>query len=91
MEEEVGISVKPEELELLNSIRVKDRFVDTYAVLKNINEVDLKLQETEVVAAKFVGFQELDQIWQDKNLVPRERFLHYRQVLKEFVEKHKKK
>ncbi|RRD94029.1 NUDIX domain-containing protein [Clostridiales bacterium COT073_COT-073] len=90
LEEEVGITAKPEELELLNSVRVKDRFVDTYAVLKNLKESDLKLQETEVVDAKFVGFGELDQIWQNKNLVPRERFLQYRQALKDFVDKHKK-
>lgn len=88
--EEVGIEVNPSDLELINSIRVKDRFVDTYAVIKNVSEIELKLQDTEVIDAKFVDFEELDRIWQEKNLVPRERFLQYRQALKDYVEKNKK-
>ena len=88
--EEVGVAVDPAELKLLNTIRIKDRFVDTYAVVRDLEVKDLTLQAEEVIDAKFVDFTELTQIWQDNNLVPRERFLQYRDVLRNFVEESKK-
>lgn len=88
--EEVGVAVDPAELKLLNTIRIKDRFVDTYAVVRDLEVKDLTLQAEEVIDAKFVDFTELTQIWQDNNLVPRERFLQYRDVLRNFVEENKK-
>ena len=88
--EEVGVVVDPAELKLLNTIRIKDRFVDTYAVVRDLEVKDLTLQAEEVTDAKFVDFTELTQIWQDNNLVPRERFLQYRDVLRNFVEENKK-
>lgn len=88
--EEVGVAVDPAELKLLNTIRIKDRFVDTYAVVRDLEVKDLTLQAEEVIDAKFVDFTELTQIWQDNNLVPRERFLQYRDVLWNFVEENKK-
>ena len=88
--EEVGVAVNPAELKLLNTIRIKDRFVDTYAVVRDLEVKDLTLQAEEVTDAKFVDFTELTQIWQDNNLVPRERFLQYRDVLWNFVEENKK-
>ena len=90
LEEEVGVAVDPAELKLLNTIRIKDRFVDTYAVVRDLEVKDLTLQAEEVTDAKFVDFTELTQIWQDNNLVPRERFLQYRDVLWNFVEESKK-
>lgn len=88
--EEVGIKVEAKEVELINSLRVKDRFVDTYAVVRNLQVSDLHLQADEVIEAKFVDFDELDRIWQGQKLVPRERFGHYRSALKHFVDKNKK-
>lgn len=88
--EEVGVAVDPAELKLLNTIRIKDRFVDTYAVVRDLEVKDLTLQAEEVIDAKFVDFTELTQIWQNNNLVPRERFLQYRDVLRNFVEENKK-
>lgn len=88
--EEVGIDVAPEELELLDTIRVKDRFVDTYGVIKDIEVQDLHLQSTEVIDAKFVDFDELCRIWENNQLVPRERFLLYKDSLEAFIKKHKK-
>ena len=86
----MGVAVDPAELKLLNTIRIKDRFVDTYAVVRDLEVKDLTLQAEEVIDAKFVDFTELTQIWQDNNLVPRERFLQYRDVLRNFVEESKK-
>ena len=88
--EEVGVVVDPQELKLLNTVRIKDRFVDTYVAVRNLETKDLTLQAEEVTDAKFVDFTELVQIWEDKNLVPRERFLQYRDALRDFVEKNKK-
>ncbi len=90
LEEEVGVAAESAELELLHTVRVKDRFVDTYALVKNVEASELILQMEEVVEARFVDFTELDQIWSANSLVPRERFMQYRQALKDFVEKNKK-
>ena len=87
--EEVGVVVEPAELKLLNTVKVKDRFVDTYVVVRNLEVKDLTLQAEEVVDARFVDFTELTQIWQAGNLVPRERFLQYSDALRYFVEQNR--
>lgn len=90
LQEEVGISAEEGELELLHTIRVKDRFIDTYAIVKNVSRADLVLQKEEVVDAKFVDFEELNRIWEEHELVPRERYLLYRDLLQQFIEKNRK-
>ena len=85
--EELGVKVAPENLKLMHTIRVKDRFVDTYINYMDVALEELVLQYTEVVDAKYVSFDELVAMWEDDELCPKERFRIYRDVLKEMVDK----
>lgn len=83
--EEVGIHAKKKELLLIHSIRVKDRFVDTYITLQKVQVNDLILQPEEVVDAKFVLFDELFQMWKQGIVVPKSRFLLYKDRIEKFA------
>lgn len=85
LSEEVGISVNADELTLINSIRMKDRFVDTYITVQNVYLEDLTLQAEEVVDARFVPFGELYEMWKNGLVVPRERFGIYQKQIKEYI------
>lgn len=85
LKEEVGISAQPSQLMLINSMRIPDRFVDTYFTCQPITLSDLTLQPEEVVDARFVTFSELFALWKSGQLVPRERFRLYHKRLEELA------
>lgn len=84
-EEEVGIKAGPEELTLLDTVRLEDRFVDTYINCRPVKLSELSLQHTEVVDARLVTFEELCKEWEEGKVMPR-RFARYRYKLKEFLD-----
>ncbi len=84
--EEVGIKAKPEELHLMHTICLKERFVDTYITRQNITMEDIKLQKEEVVDAKLVSYSELLNMWDEGVIVPKSRFLLYKDKIKEFIQ-----
>ena len=77
--------VEQEHLQKIDTVRVKDRFVDAYLNITDAKVTDLVLQETEVVDAKYVSFEELIQLWEKGMVSPRERFKRYRDKLEEIV------
>lgn len=83
--EELGIHLNPSQLKQIHSVRVQDRFVDTYVNITDAKIEELVLQETEVVDAKFVSFDELIQMWEKGIVSPRERFKLYRDKLETIV------
>lgn len=85
LSEEVGIYAKAEELTLINSICLKDRFVDTYITMQDVHLEELKLQPEEVINARFVTYQELIKMWESKLVIPKERFETYRNQIKKVV------
>ena len=85
LEEEVGIKAKPEEVMLMDTVRLVDRFVDTYINWRPVKLSELKLQDTEVVDARLVTYEELCREWEAGKVMPR-RFARYREKLKRFVE-----
>lgn len=77
LEEELGISVSPEELKLVFSSvneRNTNTIYDVYEVRWNGNVSQLKLQEGEVVDAKWVDFEELCAMEERGELVPPLRY-----------------
>lgn len=70
LREETGISAEPEELRLIHSAVMPDRFVDTYIVQKKADTENLRLQPGEVVDAKLVSFPELENLFTQKKMVP---------------------
>ncbi|MDF2887690.1 MAG: hydrolase [Lacrimispora sp.] len=83
--EEAGIHAEKEDLKLIHSIRLRERFVDTYITRQNITMKDVKLQAEEVVDAKFVTFDELLDLWKQGVVVPKSRFLLYKDNISEFI------
>lgn len=60
LDEELGIKVTPDDLELIASYkRIKD-YADVWVLRKNINIDDLMLQKDEVQAVKWVSLQEFE-------------------------------
>ena len=62
IKEELGLTVKPEELELIFSGQedVKQVFFDIYYMKKNFNISDLKLQKEEVDFVEWLSFKEIE-------------------------------
>lgn len=85
LSEEVGIQAKETELQLVHTIRLKERFVDTYFTRQDVSRKDLKLQAEEVVDAMFVDFDRLTQLWNQGVVVPKSRFLLYKEKLEAFL------
>ncbi|MFR3727554.1 NUDIX hydrolase [Lacrimispora sp.] len=83
--EETGIHVREEELVLIHTVRLEERFVDTYITRQRINVKQLALQPEEVVDAKFVTFEELLQMWEQGIVVPKTRFLLYKDCIRRFI------
>lgn len=88
LKEETGICALAEDLTLLHSIRLEERFVDTYITVQDIKLEDLKLQEEEVVGARFVSFKELSDMWEKGLVVPRERIRMYKDKLELYKNTH---
>ena len=80
--EEVGLNVAAGQLKLLHSVRVFERFVDTYLCRSEINLSRLVLQDLEVSAAKLVTYDELCALFAKGEVMPRERFPLYQEQLK---------
>ena len=85
LSEEVGIHASKDELHLIHSICLKERFVDTYITRQNVNLEDLALQTEEVVDAKFVVFDELMEMWRQGIVVPKSRFPLYKDKIESFI------
>lgn len=81
LSEEIGVTARPEELTLLHTVRLQDRFVDTYLLRRDLDPDKLTLQPTEVVGARLVSFPELEVLWEAGLVVPRERFILYHTAL----------
>lgn len=83
--EEVGVRAQKEQLLLIHAIRLKERFVDTYITRQKAAIKDITIQQEEVVDAKFVTFQELLDMWKQGIVVPKSRFLLYKDRIQEFL------
>jgi 8-oxo-dGTP pyrophosphatase MutT (NUDIX family) len=83
--EETGIHVREEDLNLIHTIQCKDRFVDTYITRQKVSLKDLTLQPEEVVDAKLVTFRELLGMWDQGIVVPKTRFLLYKDSICAFI------
>ena len=87
IKEELGLTVKPKELELIFSGQedVKQVFFDIYYMKKNFNISDLKLQKEEVDFVEWLSFKEIE------TLIKKDLFLesHAEELyrLKEIFEK----
>ena len=81
LREETGMVATSGQLALIHSVRVFERFVDTYLYRTELDLSKLILQQSEVCDAKLVSFDELCALFQTGVVMPRERFPLYRKLL----------
>lgn len=62
VKEELGITLKPEELELMMSYKRNHDFVDVYLARKDIDLKDITMQAEEVADVKWVAVEELENL-----------------------------
>lgn len=85
LSEEAGIKAQKQDLHLIHSIRQKERFVDTFITRLDVTIEDVRMQPEEVVDAKFVTFKDLLELWKQGIVVPKSRFLLYKDSIREFI------
>lgn len=66
LEEEIGLAVTADELEFLGEIRRGHRFGASYLLKTDVSLVDLKLQEDEVVAVKWVTKEDFIKMMEER-------------------------
>lgn len=62
VKEELGINLKPEELELMMSYKRNHDFVDVYLARKDIELEEITMQKEEVSDVKWVSKEELEEL-----------------------------
>lgn len=79
LEEEIGLKVEPDDLQFLGEIRRGHRFGTSYLLKTDISLVDLKFQEDEVIAAKWVTKEELKKMLDERKTTETlpQRFSYY--------------
>lgn len=85
LREETGLQVLPHQLSLLHTVRLQDRFVDTYIVRVDFALPQLVLDQTETVQAILVDWEELIALWMAGKLCPASRFPLYKGRLSAFL------
>lgn len=81
VKEELGINLKPEELELMMSYKRNHDFVDVYLARKDIELEEITMQKEEVADVKWVSKEELE------NLIKKEQTPKSLQIYFEFLKK----
>ena len=69
VKEEIGVSIKENELVLFHVYRQKNYFMDIYLVKKDVAIADITLDENETVDAKWVPEKELQAMIERESLV----------------------
>lgn len=90
LKEELGISIKKEELiylytikeEKINQDYIEKIFYDTYVLTKNINLIDLKIEKKEISEVKYMYYQDVFKLISEtnNNFVP--NYEDYKRILK---------
>lgn len=69
LSEELGIKANKDEMKFIASYRRKFDYVDVWLLNKNIDIKDIKLQEDEVQAVKWVTLEEFEEMLKNKEAI----------------------
>ena len=69
LSEELGIKANKDEMKLIASYRRKFDYVDVWLLNKNIDIKDIKLQEDEVQAVRWVTLEEFEEMLKNKEAI----------------------
>lgn len=81
LSEELGINTTKDEMKFLASYRRKIDYVDVWLLSKNIDVKDIKVQEDEVQAVKWVTLEEFEKMLDNKEVV-RSSYDYYKLYVK---------
>ena len=68
--EEMGIDLKPDDIEFLLGFKREHDFVDVFIAKSEVDISDVKMQESEVSESRWVNPSELDKLIEDGEFVP---------------------
>lgn len=81
LSEELGIKAEKEEMKFLASYRRKFDYVDVWLLNRNIDVKDIKMQEDEVQAVKWVTSEEFEKMLDSKEVI-RSSYDYYKLYIK---------
>ncbi len=90
LQEELGLTVEPDQLVLLGSSMLDHRLVDTYMLITEVDTLRLSLQQEEVAEAKLVTLQQLDEVCRTGHTWCRTTLKNYRGIIESTVDRLKK-
>ncbi len=67
--EEIGLTIKEEELELVKKVKTAKTVIYTFFIKKDVDIDDLKLQSEEVMEIKWLSIPEVEQIVAEGNFI----------------------
>lgn len=70
VKEELNIDSNKDEIELILTLKREHDFVDVWIIKKNVDIKDVSIQEEEVFEAKYVSFDELEEMINNNEFVP---------------------
>jgi 8-oxo-dGTP pyrophosphatase MutT (NUDIX family) len=81
--EELGVQLRDDEIEFVDTIDYKNCFCEIYYSSKSININDIKLQEEEVESVSWLGIEEIESLieqgkFRKGNIEPFNKVLEYR-------------
>lgn len=69
IKEELGISIKKDEIKLFKTLKTEDDFLDLYYLKKDINLKELIIQDEEVGEVKWFSISEINELIKNKSLL----------------------
>ncbi len=84
--EELGISLKMEDIKFIQRFKEGNVFINTYVIRQDIDLKEIVMQEDEVCEVKWASFMEIDDIVKKGQFIEG-RWKYVRQYMKELVEK----
>lgn len=84
--EELGISLKMEDIMFIQRFKEGNVFINTYVIRQDIDLKEIVMQEDEVCEVKWARFTEIDDIVKKGQFIEG-RWKYVRQYMKELVEK----
>lgn len=84
--EELGISLKMEDIKFIQRFKEDNVFINTYVIRQDIDLKEIIMQEDEVCEVKWASFTEIDDIVKKGQFIEG-RWKYVRDPIKEFLEK----
>lgn len=79
--EELNIDLETENMKLIKKYKIRNVWLDVYIIRKDIDLEDIVMQEDEVVEVKWASYEEIDEIYKNKQFIEN-RWEYVRNIMK---------